>query len=104
MQTEVSMDTTLLPPVDGRQSPMARDIARGACRLLVQHGVVCVPELVLEGVLMPLWAAIRRALAPLRAVQHGRLQQYLVYVFLTLCILLASLFSVGDVLAGFLRW
>ena len=63
-----------------------------------------VPELVLEGVLMPLWAAIRRALAPLRAVQHGRLQQYLVYVFLTLCILLASLFSVGDRLAGFLRW
>ena len=32
-------------PVDGRQSPAARDIARGVCRVLAQHAIVCLPEL-----------------------------------------------------------
>ncbi|MDQ0472371.1 MmcB family DNA repair protein [Labrys wisconsinensis] len=36
-------------PVDGRQSPMALAIRRGAGRALYQHGFVVVPELVLPG-------------------------------------------------------
>jgi hydrogenase-4 component B len=65
---------------------------------------VSVPEPVLESVLVPIWAGVRRALAPLRAVQHGRIQQYLMYVLLTLCLLLASLFSIDELLKRFLGW
>ena len=59
---------------------------------------------VMESVLLPLWAGFRRALIPLRAVQQGRIQQYLMYVLLTLCLLLASLFSLQDFVRGFLGW
>jgi hydrogenase-4 component B len=63
-----------------------------------------VSEPILEGILGPFWAGVRRLLFPLRALQHGRLQQYLLYVFLMLCLLLASLFSIRDVLTTMLRW
>ena len=63
-----------------------------------------VPERVIEGVLTPLWAGFRRGLIPLRAVQQGRVQQYLLYVLLTLCALLASLFPIDRILARFVGW
>ena len=63
-----------------------------------------VPEQVVEGVLAPLWAGFRRTLIPLRAVQHGQIQQYLVYVLVTLCVLLASLHPLGDILLRMLGW
>jgi len=65
---------------------------------------VSVPEHVLEGVLVPLWAGLRRTLLPLRAVQQGRVQQYLLYVLLTLCVLLASLFPLPELLMRLLGW
>jgi hydrogenase-4 component B len=63
-----------------------------------------VPEQVMEGILEPLWAGFRRTLLPLRAVQQGRIQQYLVYVLLTVCVLLASLFPLGEILLRWLGW
>ncbi|HVN37643.1 MAG TPA: proton-conducting transporter membrane subunit [Myxococcota bacterium] len=59
---------------------------------------------VMESVLAPLWAGVRRLLVPLRVVQQGRVQQYLVYVLVTLCLLLASLFSIEGVLMRLLGW
>ena len=38
---------TVVAPVDGRQSEAALAIARGATRLLLAHGLVALPELVL---------------------------------------------------------
>jgi hydrogenase-4 component B len=69
-----------------------------------QHFHTSVPEQVTELVLTPLWLGFRRALAPFRALQHGRVQQYLMYVLLTLCILLALLFPSGELLRRFLGW
>jgi hydrogenase-4 component B len=63
-----------------------------------------VPEQVLDGVLVPLWSGFRQTLTPLRAVQQGRIQQYLLYVLLTLCALLGALFPLGELLARFLGW
>ena len=63
-----------------------------------------VPEAVLETVLSPLWAGLRRALLPLRALQQGRIQQYLIYVLLTLCLLLAWRFPADAFLERFLVW
>jgi hydrogenase-4 component B len=63
-----------------------------------------VPEQVLGGVLTPLWAGFRRALIPFRAVQQGRIQQYLMYVLLALCVLLASLVPIDEILEGVLGW
>ena len=63
-----------------------------------------VPERVMEGVLGPLWAGFRRTLVPLRTVQQGRIQQYLLYVLLTLCVLLASLYPLDEILLRWLGW
>jgi hydrogenase-4 component B len=63
-----------------------------------------VPEQVMEGILAPLWAGFRRTLIPLRAVQQGRIQQYLMYVLLTVCVLLASLYPLGEILLRWLGW
>jgi hydrogenase-4 component B len=63
-----------------------------------------VPERVLEGILTPFWARFRRALIPFRALQRGRVQQNLVYVLLTLCVLLAALFPIDEIPARFLGW
>jgi hypothetical protein len=63
-----------------------------------------VPEQVLDGVVLPLWGRLRRALVPLRAVQQGRIQGYLAYVLLTLCLLLASLVPLGELAARLLGW
>jgi hypothetical protein len=52
----------------------------------------------------PLWAGFRRTLIPLRAVQQGRIQQYLLYVLLTLCVLLASSYPLDGILRRFLGW
>jgi hydrogenase-4 component B len=65
---------------------------------------VRVPEQVLDGVLAPLWAGFRRRLLPLRSLQQGRIQQYLVYVLLTLCALLGTLVSFEPLVARFLGW
>ena len=63
-----------------------------------------VREPVLEAALTPIWEGLRRALLPLRALQQGRIQRYLLYVLLTLCLLLASRFPTGAFLERFLRW
>jgi formate hydrogenlyase subunit 3/multisubunit Na+/H+ antiporter MnhD subunit len=63
-----------------------------------------VPEHVVEGVLGPLWAGFRRGVAPIRAVQQGRIQQYLLLVLLTLCLLLASLVPIPELVRRFLGW
>jgi hydrogenase-4 component B len=65
---------------------------------------VIVPEQVMDGVLTPLWAGFRRTLIPLRALQQGRIQQYLVYVLLTLCVLLVSLLPIDRILTRFFGW
>jgi hydrogenase-4 component B len=65
---------------------------------------VAVPEQVLDGVLAPLWTGFRRSLVPLRAVQQGRIQQYVMVVFLTLCALLVSLFPLDRLLARLFAW
>jgi len=82
----------------------SRDVTRTDLFPPRQHFHTSVPEQVLELVLTPLWRRFRRALAPLRALQHGRVQQYLMYVLLTLCVLLALLFPIGDLLHRFLGW
>jgi len=66
------------------------------------HGRVSDP--VLEAWLAPLWAAIRRALQPLRALQQGRVQRYLVYILLTLCLLLLQMVPLGELLRRLLGW
>jgi hydrogenase-4 component B len=63
-----------------------------------------VPEHVMEGVLGPLWAGFRRSLTPIRALQQGRIQQYLAYVLLALCVLLASLAPIPELVRRFLGW
>jgi hypothetical protein len=63
-----------------------------------------VPEPVMEGVLTPLWARFRRVLVPFRALQHGRIQQYVLYILLTLTLLIASSFPIDKILARLLRW
>jgi hydrogenase-4 component B len=63
-----------------------------------------VPERVIEDVLTPLWAGFRRGLIPFRALQQGRVQQYLLYILLTLCALLASLFPIDRILVRFVGW
>jgi hypothetical protein len=63
-----------------------------------------VPEPVLDGVLHPFWAALRRSVLPLRAFQQGRVQQYLVYVFVALFVLLASSVPVDALLSHWLGW
>jgi hydrogenase-4 component B len=63
-----------------------------------------VPEPVMEGALLPAWAGFRRALAPLRALQQGRIQGYLTTILLTLCVLLAALFPLDDLLRRLLGW
>jgi hydrogenase-4 component B len=63
-----------------------------------------VPEQVMDGILTPLWAGFRRTLIPLRGVQQGQIQQYLLYVLLTLCVLLVSLFPINRILTRFFGW
>jgi hydrogenase-4 component B len=63
-----------------------------------------VPEQVLDGILVPFWAGFRRSLGPLRVLQQGRIQQYLVYILLTLCVLLVSLLPIDRILSRFLGW
>ena len=48
-------------------------------------------ELVLEGAILPAWEGLRGALARLRAIQHGRLWVYLLYLIAVLLVLLAYL-------------
>jgi hypothetical protein len=63
-----------------------------------------VPERVMEEILGPIWAGFRRTLIPFRAVQQGQIQQYLMYVLLTVCVLLASLYPLDEILLRFLGW
>lgn len=63
-----------------------------------------VPERVMAEVLTPLWAGFRRMLLPFRALQQGRIQQYVMYVLLTLCALVAMSLPIEDVLVRLLRW
>jgi hydrogenase-4 component B len=63
-----------------------------------------VPEQVLDEILTPLWAGLRRRLVPLRVLQQGRIQQYLVYILLTLCVLLVSLLPIDRIATRFLGW
>ncbi|HET9708006.1 MAG TPA: proton-conducting transporter membrane subunit [Gemmatimonadales bacterium] len=56
-------------------------------------------ELVLDDALMPMWRALRAGLARLRAIQHGRLWVYLLYliaVLLGLLLYLAGLVGTGG--------
>jgi hydrogenase-4 component B len=48
-------------------------------------------ELVLEGMILPVWDGLRATLARLRAIQHGRLWVYLLYLIAVLLVLLAYL-------------
>jgi hydrogenase-4 component B len=80
-------------------SPVSRDLFAPARSFHSRVG-----EPVLEAALSPIWAGLRRALIPLRALQQGRIQQYLVYVLLTLCLLLAWRFSVAEFLGSLLGW
>ncbi len=66
------------------------------------HSVV--PEQVLDGVLVPLWGGFRRTLAPFRTVQQGRIQHYLMYILLTLCVLLIALVPIREIAARLLGW
>jgi len=48
-------------------------------------------DLVLDGVALPLWGAFHRAAMRMRAIQHGRLHFYLLYVLAALVLLLGYL-------------
>ena len=48
-------------------------------------------EIVLEGAILPVWAAVRGALWRLRPIQHGRLWVYLLYLIAVLLLLLLYL-------------
>ena len=48
-------------------------------------------DLVLEGMVLPLWQRVRRAAVRLRPIQQGRLHVYLLYVAVTLLAMLAYL-------------
>ena len=63
-----------------------------------------VSDPVLEAWLAPLWAALRRSMQPLRALQQGRVQRNLVYILLTLCLLLLQVVPVGELLRRLLGW
>ena len=63
-----------------------------------------VSEPVIDLGLSPLWRRLRSSLRPLRAFQRGSIQQYLVYVLLTLCVLLAGLFSLRGLADRLLAW
>jgi formate hydrogenlyase subunit 3/multisubunit Na+/H+ antiporter MnhD subunit len=52
-------------------------------------------DLVLDGVALPLWAALRRAALRLRPLQQGRLHAYLIYVMVALLALLTYLALAG---------
>jgi hydrogenase-4 component B len=93
----VSLHAWLLRPRSER--PLSMELFPPAQRLHTS-----VPEQILQGVLIPIWAGVRRALAPLRAVQQGRIQHYLMYVLLTLCVLLASLVSIEAFVSRLLEW
>ncbi|MCI0651106.1 MAG: hydrogenase [Planctomycetes bacterium] len=55
-----------------------------------------VPDVVLDGVLSPIWYRFKSRLAVLRVLQHGRVQRYIVYILVALCGLLLSLVPVMD--------
>jgi hydrogenase-4 component B len=63
-----------------------------------------VSDAVLESWLVPGWRAVRRTLGPLRTLQQGRVQRYLVYMLITLCLLLLQVVPVGDLLRRLLGW
>ncbi len=63
-----------------------------------------VSDPVLEAWLLPGWAAVRRGLGPLRAFQQGRVQRYLVYILIALCLLLLQVVPLGDLLRRLLGW
>ena len=66
------------------------------------HSVV--PEPILDRVLLPIWDGVGRILVPLRAVQRGRIQQYLLYILLTLALLLIALVPIREIAARFVGW
>jgi len=47
-----------------------------------------VPEVVLDSMLVNVWVWIKSLLVPARGVQHGRVQQYVLYILLALVVLL----------------
>ena len=53
-------------------------------------------ELVLEGVMLPAWEAVRGAVWRLRPMQHGRLWVYLLYIIAVLLLLLLYIGAAGG--------
>jgi hydrogenase-4 component B len=53
-------------------------------------------ELVLDGVILPAWEAVRGALWRLRTIQHGRLWVYLLYIIAVLVLLLLYIGVAGG--------
>jgi len=63
-----------------------------------------VPEPILDRVLLPIWGGVGQILLPLRAIQRGRIQQYLLYILLTLALLLIALVPIREIAARFVGW
>jgi len=63
-----------------------------------------VPEPILDHFLVPIWNGVGKILIPLRAVQRGRIQQYLLYILLTLALLLIALVPIREIAARFVGW
>ena len=60
-------------------------------------------EIVLEGAILPAWAAVRGVLWRLRPIQHGRLWVYLLYIIAVLLLLLLYLAGLVGVPGGISR-
>jgi hydrogenase-4 component B len=61
-----------------------------------------VDDVVLEGFLGPLWQRFRSHLGWLRALQHGSVQSYVLYILIVLSLLLLLTMPLWDMLRGFL--
>jgi hydrogenase-4 component B len=90
-QTLVEMFGWVLRPK--AHQPGIRGLFARACRFGTH-----VPDMVLDLWLVPFWQRSKSAVAALRVLQQGSIQQYLLYILLILFLLLLSLIPIGTLL------
>lgn len=59
-----------------------------------------VPDFVTDTMLFRFWQSFKQKISPIRRVQHGSVQRYLLYMMLALFVLLATLIPFGDLWRG----
>ncbi|MFI5379798.1 MAG: proton-conducting transporter membrane subunit [Tepidisphaerales bacterium] len=78
-------------------TPRIQGLFARACRFGTH-----VPDMVLDGWLIPVWQRTKSALASMRVLQQGSIQQYMLYILLILFLLLLSLLPLGELIARLL--